>query len=181
MMAKSRDSKRNKRPKAPSTLKLYRRLKKLEERELDRPIKQGGGINLADRIIHSICEAEYRTKKKNGKMVFDCKEAIRKDPLVWKFYKGRPEDLANRLYQISKTLEKHGDDYIKTAEGSMSPWRYRDLFGNIEIFNGLCDEIRILIEAGEVPKKHSRRLERKYHQGRWTLDDLWKEISEGRL
>jgi len=198
MMSKSCDSKRNKEPKAPSTLKLYGRFKKLEERELDRPIKQGGGINLADRIIYSICEAGYRTKRKNGKMVFDCKEAIRKDPLVWKFYKGNAEGLASRLRQVSESLEKHAEDYLKTTEGSRSLWRYQDLFGNVESFNALSDEIRSRIEKGEDFKNHSRRLQMRYHlyphkkekhPENWiTIKEVWdwiaedtKELSPGEL
>ena len=79
--------------------------------------------------------------------------------------------------QVDRAIQER---YIRIIEPTDHPEGYvrtKDIFDNIERFNRLCNEIRNLIENGEELKDRSKRLQRKYHQYKRIITDLWDWIS----
>ena len=137
-----------------------------------------GGISSYNLMIHKIMNQKYKTKKKGDKIVYDIQTALEKDELVKKYYKDRSSaELSDILIKIDKATKER---YIRIIEPTDHPEGYvrtKDIFDNIERFNRLCNEIRNLIENGEELKDHSKKLQRKYHQYKRIITDLWDWIS----
>jgi len=146
-------------------------------------------ISAGHRKVHAEMEP-FKTIGKDGKPKWDVEAAEKNNQFIKKFLRRYSlfSDKRERywrfrglLYKLEEQIQKGYLRVFDFENRLMDYARIKDEFGNIKKLNQACDEIRDLIEAGAEPKKHSRRLERKYHQGRRALDNLWKEISEGRL
>lgn len=133
-----------------------------------------GGISSYNLMIHKIMNQKYKTKKKGDKIGYDIQTALDKDELVKKYYKDRSSaEISDMLIKIDKAIKER---YIPITEPKDHPEghvREKDIFGNIESFNRLWDETRELIESGASFKDHSRRLQRKYHQYKEIIKDIW--------
>jgi len=140
-------------------------------------IEGKGGISPYNLMIYKIMNQKYKTKKKGDKIVYDIQTALKEDELVKRYYKDRSSaELSDMLIKVDKAIKER---YIRIIEPEDHPEgfvRTKDIFGNIEGFNRLCDETRELIERGESFKSHSRRLQRKYHQYKGIIKDLWNWI-----
>jgi hypothetical protein len=147
--------------------------------------KEKGGISSYNLMIHKIMKQKYKTKKKGDKIVYDIQTALEKDELVKKYYKDRSSaELSDILIKIDKATKER---YIRIIEPEDHPEGYvreKDVFGNIDSFNSLWDETRELIERGASFKEYSRRLQRKYHQHKEIIRDIWdrtlKDYKESR-
>jgi len=136
-----------------------------------------GGISPYNLMIYKIMNQKYKTKKKGKKIVYDIQTALEKNELVKEYYKDRPIELADMLHKVDKAIQER---YIRRIEPTDHPEGYvrtKDIFDNIERFNRICNEIRKLIENGEELIDHSIRLQRKYHQYKRIIKDLWGWIS----
>ncbi len=140
--------------------------------------KGKGGISSYNLMVYKIMNQKYKTKKKGDKIVHDIQRALKEDEIVKKYYKDRPIELADMLYKVDMAIKER---YIRIIEPEDHPEGYVrtiDIFGNIESFNRLYDEIRDLIEKGKNLKDHSRRLQRKYNLPMIIIKDSWNFISK---
>ncbi len=135
-----------------------------------------GGISDHNLRIYTLINRKYKTKKKGKKLVYDCKTALKNEELVNKFYEYRPEALSDMLKKTEKLIEK---GYIPITGPKNHPNGYKrakDVFGNIQIFNNLCNRIRNLIEKGENFKNNSLYLQRKFRLKKEPAKDIWDWI-----
>ncbi|MFC2165618.1 hypothetical protein ACFLT2_11560 [Acidobacteriota bacterium] len=136
-----------------------------------------GGITDYRLEIYKIMKQGYRTKLKGGDFVYNLKGAIRNEELVAKYYADDRWALADMLYQVDKLTERTYKKVYDEDDRLIEYVRVKDIFGNIESFNRISDEIRELFEDGEGLKKHSRRLQRKYHLKKEMITETWEMIA----
>jgi len=124
-------------------------------------------------------------KKRGDRLVYDYIRACENEPLIRESKLldryGRI-GLAKMVYKVNRAIHEE-EKYLRITNPKNHPMGYRakkEIFGNVEGeigYESLWDEIRGLIEKGENPKDHSRRLQRKYNQKKKIIEDLWDWIS----
>lgn len=141
-----------------------------------KPEEKRGGISDYRLEIFRIMEQRYKTKNRLGKACYDIAGAIKNESLIRMYFKNNPWALSDMLYRVRKLIER---GYVNafTLEGDpLNPVRTRDVLGDIEKHNRLCEEITGLVLSGEDPRKHSRRLQIKYRMTKKQLEETWDDI-----
>ena len=82
------------------------------------------------------------------------------------------------LYKVERQIKK---GYLQIIDPEGHPRAYiraKDVLGNIRGYNNLAEEIENLIIRSEDFNSHSLRLQRKYHQKKEIIKDLWDWIAK---
>jgi hypothetical protein len=136
------------------------------------------GILPTDLKIFKIMQC-YRKRNHSkfirGRYCYDIQNAIRNEPVVKEFFLDQPDKLSRMLYKIKRAIAK---GYIESNDPQEPFVRKIDIFGNIDKYNRICDEIRSLILKGDYPKDHSGRLQRKYNMKKEEIAKVWKAVYE---
>lgn len=142
------------------------------------------GIELYKFMIYRIMQ-KYRIKNEGnflkGEVVYDHQTARKENPFVSYFYRGKKSSkrLAGMLWKIEGQIE---EGYLRILDPKNHPKGYiraKEIFGNVKgkrSFNNLWDEIEDLILNEEDPKRHSRRLQRKFHKPKEMIFEKEKGV-----